>query len=302
MCERHCGPGLGERDRGLERGVASAHDQRVPPREVGRIVQAVVHLVERLARNAKPAEVAAPPDRDQHARGLERAASGELELEAARAALDPLHARDARHEAEFLALRLELLDERLLDVGRYAQLAGRLNGARVRVDRLSLREVDQRRERARGLEELESESDALRLGARREAGHAGADDDEREHSRRCRAAREIRGDRAGGARPGVERELEQRNPGQIPADVKPGHGRRAARADPWQRLDLARGPAEVQPVRIARQDAGQSDLAVRTCARAEVVAARDGRATLASRRARRNPRRAAYSKTCEFGN
>ena len=244
------GAGQNERDRGLERGVASPHDQSLLPREILGVMEAVVHPVEVLAGHAQFAEVPAPSDRDQHAARLDRRPAREPHAEISTAPLQALRTGGHGRDPRLLGLRLQLFDQLLFHVGGDLELAGRLHGARIGVDGLPLREVHEGREGLRRLEDLEAQSLLLGLDRRGHARNARANDREIQDAAIAGASIRCRRERATRAR--VESELEERDPGQIPGDRGTRHVRGPVAARLGELLHRSGRPARVEPPRVAR--------------------------------------------------
>jgi hypothetical protein len=257
--ERDRRAALRERDRRLQRAVAAADDEHRLARELLGIVQAVEDLAGILAGHAELAEVARAADRDDHTAREELLAAAQPHRELAAFAFDAFHVRDPRPDAALERLCVELGDQRLLHRRAELQLARRRHVGRVGEDRLRLREVDDRRERFARFEQLELEPGLLRFERRRHPGHAAADDHQVLDAwlalLRFRVEAGVGDDRPHRARAGVGGELEQRDPGQVADDVEPGHVGRAVLADLGQLLDGPRGPAGVEPLRVATDEA-----------------------------------------------
>ena len=248
------GPGLGERDRRLERGIAAADHQRLLPREVLGIVEPVVHLVEALPGDAEHPEVSAPSDRDEHAPRGEEPSTLEAHAQLRSVPLDPLGARRLGLDLRALGLSLQLLDQRLLHVGVHLEIARGLHGTRVGVDRLRLGEIHEGGKRLRRFENLESKSSLSRLDRRRHPRDSGSDDREVEDLRRRRTLPGIcslggRGGRRLGPR--VEGEFEERDSREIARNGHPGDVGGSVPVRARKRFHSARGPPRVKPARIA---------------------------------------------------
>ena len=82
-------------------------------------MEPVVDLVPIFPGNSELPEIAALADRDQNASGAERGALGEVDGESASRRLDARGVRGQRANLCGLRLAAELVDERLLHVGRH---------------------------------------------------------------------------------------------------------------------------------------------------------------------------------------
>ena len=125
----------------------------------------------------------------------------------------------------------------------------------VGVDGLALREVDEGRERLRGLEDLEAQVLLAGLQRRRHSRDPGPDDDEVERPALGRPSleRRVGDDRLHCAGPAVRGELEERNAGQVADDVQPRDAGRAVGPHVGHLLDRACRPLRVQPVHVPRE-------------------------------------------------
>jgi hypothetical protein len=150
-------------------------------------VETVRHFFEVFAGNAELPEVAAPADRDEDAARAERRSPGNVDEERVRLPLDAFRAERLRLDARGVGLRAQLVDERLLHVGGDAELSRRSHRLGVRVDRLRLREVDDRGEGFGRFKDGVGEPAPLGLERGGHSGDAGADDHEVEGLRIARA-------------------------------------------------------------------------------------------------------------------
>ena len=225
--QRHRGPGLRERVRGLHRGVAAAHDQHAATREIAWIVEAVEDLVEGFAGNSEPAELAALADRDDHAPREHLAAALEHHSPQVAALNESVHPCRAWHDARARRLCAELRDQLLLHVRRDLQRALGDEAGRKGVNRFAGREVGERREWLVALEDLARDPEPGQLDRGGHAGDPGAHDRHVDPIARrapCSSIRraELARDRARGAGSALERELEEGNPVRSPTMRTPG--------------------------------------------------------------------------------
>ena len=250
VSERHACARLGERDRGLERGIASAHHQHSPAAEIARIVEAAIDVLPILARDPKPAEIAGATDRDQHVASDQRRLTRQMHHHARSAALDALRTRPERADAGARHLLPQLVQQCFLHAGAHLEIARGSHRARVGEDRLAPGDVDQGRERLGRFEHLEAQAGLGCLESGAHPGHPGADHDEIQLTGRRRPRRNVAGDPASHARAPVERELEQRNAAQVAGDEYAGDAGRPVRAQHRQRFGGARRPPGVKPSRV----------------------------------------------------
>ena len=115
-------PAMAERDRALQRGVAASDDEHLLAGVVLGVVEAVEDLVELLAGHAERAVIAAAADGDDDAQRPHRLAAGQLHQQLAAPPLDALDVRAPALDAVGAALRLELVEQRLLDGGGELEL------------------------------------------------------------------------------------------------------------------------------------------------------------------------------------
>ncbi len=259
--EGHACAGLSERDGGLRSRVAAARDEAAPAAEVGRIVEAIVDLVETLPGHVEAPEVAAAADGDEHPPRPQDGAVLQAHAQPGARALDALGAPVSDADARTCRLRAQLRDQRFLDVGMNLERSGRCHVVRIGEDRLAAREVHERRERLGGLQHDEVQPVALRFDRRRHSGDAAADDHQVVRPGDRGGAGQIGRDRPYGPRSGVERELEQRNAGEVARHVDAGDAGRAVRADLGQLLHRAGRPLRVQPVRVGLEQSGLQGIA-----------------------------------------
>ena len=169
--------------------------------------------------------------------------------------LDALDVRAPAVDAEGAPLRLELVEERLFDVGGQLHLAGGRHLRRIGVDGLGLGKVGDGRELLRRFEDDVAEPGLLRLHGGGDAADATADDGDVDDALAALALLEVvlARDRLHGARAGVRRELEQRHARQVADDAHAGDARGAVVVDLGQLLDGAGRPPGVQPANVARE-------------------------------------------------
>ena len=166
--------------------------------------------------------------------------------------LDPRYGRlDALGER----LLVQLLDQRLLDLGAKADLPGRFHFGGIGVDGLSLGEIDQRGKRLGRLQKHKRQPGLPRLQGRGHAGNARADNRQVQDILLPLAALEclVGYDVLYGPRARIGRELQQWDSGQVADDVQPGNIALPVLIYPRQLLHHAGWPPQVQPVQIATE-------------------------------------------------
>ena len=210
-------------------------------------METIVDLVQVLAGDVEPAEVAAAADRHDHAQRAKCATVFERDLQQAVAAAQRFDSTFAH--LDVLGLFVKLVEQILLDSGAKAHLAGGLEVGRVGVDRLALGEVGHGLKTAIGFEDGKTQASFRGFERRGHAADAGADDQQVEDLRGLcfPVGREggIGNDRAHGAGAGVGRKLEQRDAGQVADDVDAGQARAQVTAEFGQPLDVTGGPPGV---------------------------------------------------------
>ena len=110
-------------------------------------MQAVEDLGQIFARHPELAKVAGAPDPDDHAAGRDIFLAGDFQLKEVSTLFYLLDSRYGRLNALGERLLVQLLDQRLLDLGGKADLSGRFHVGGIGVNGLALGEIDQRGKR-----------------------------------------------------------------------------------------------------------------------------------------------------------
>ena len=259
ITQRHVRTASRQRDGGLQRRIAAAHDERVLAGKFFRIEKAIVDLVELFARTTELAEVSAASDGDDNAprRQCRFVALMQKQRFPAAARLKPLDSRRRDIDPGRLPLRFHFFQERFLHVGGKLEAALEFHLGRIGVDRFCFREINDRGKNFRRFEDGKVQLCFLRFNGRRDASHARPDDGKIEHSgfilhpsafnlSKIRLAQNS----ANGLRAGMRRKLEERNAGEITDDSHAGLRRNSLRAGDGKFFHGARGPLRVEPFRV----------------------------------------------------
>jgi hypothetical protein len=249
--ERDARPGLRERDRGLDRRVAASSHEHVRLGEVIGVVEPVIDAVSILAGHAERAVAPGPADRHDHAPGAKRLAVRAMNENLAARALEALDIERDGFDTGSLGLSRSSSTSGSFTVAVTWSEPRWLHRAWVGVDRLGLREIDDRGEGLPRFEELVGEAAPLGLDRGCDTRDSRADDDEVQDPAGVGALSPRSAATRSTARAPVSREnLRSGIPVRSPTTYTPGTDVEPSCAL-RQRLDRARRPAGVQPACVA---------------------------------------------------
>jgi hypothetical protein len=273
-------PRLRQRDGRLRRRVAPADHDSLLIAAAGGVEQAVLHVVLVLPRHVEAPEVAAPPDRHDHA--LPPNAGAVRRHDRVPVAV-PLHVFGLRvPHRDVAGLPLQLVDEVLLRLRRHLNVALRRHLLRVGIDRLAGLEVPNGGKPALRLQDAVGEPVLLRLSGGSHPAGPRADDHDVVRTvliLRLHRVDALRHDVLHGPRAAVHRKLEQGHARQVAHHVNAVDIGAEVVVHLGQFFGRAGGPLEVQPVGIAGERMGHGG---RTRAENEVGTTRGSEVRLCS--------------------